>query len=265
MTKAESIERLLRLLIDASALPNVFNPWRDVDEEHDGSDQAPEIRTENLRCYLMERVKSARILMIGEAAGYQGAHFSGIAMTSERILLGHKRKECVLPEYVSHGRTPMRTSRESLCPNGFSEPTATIVWCAMLSNGIDPYEFVLWNTFPWHPFNAKRGMLSNRMPSHSELQLGHTSLTLMLHIFRGTRVVALGRLSHATLTSRGVSSLKVRHPANAGATQFRNAISDFLSKFRQERSSDTGSVPSTKLQISTKLQAPNPKQTSSSK
>ena len=44
--------------------------------------EAPAIRREQLRRYLDERIGHARLLLVAEAAGYQGAKFSGIAMTS---------------------------------------------------------------------------------------------------------------------------------------------------------------------------------------
>ena len=44
-------------------------------------------RRERLTCYLEER-RDARILLVGEAAGYRGARISGIPFTSERQLTG---------------------------------------------------------------------------------------------------------------------------------------------------------------------------------
>ena len=64
--------------------PLVFNPWRDYDPECDISSAAPSVRAANLTRYLELRQK-AHYLFIAEGLGYQGGHFSGMAMTSERI------------------------------------------------------------------------------------------------------------------------------------------------------------------------------------
>jgi len=52
--------------------------------QYAGNDGA--VRLANLARYLDER-RGARVLALGEAAGYQGMRWSGIAFTSERDLL----------------------------------------------------------------------------------------------------------------------------------------------------------------------------------
>jgi hypothetical protein len=52
----------------------------------DDAPDAPAIRLENLRAYLAERA-GADVVCLGEAGGYQGMRWSGIAFTSERDLL----------------------------------------------------------------------------------------------------------------------------------------------------------------------------------
>jgi len=151
---------------------NIFNPWWQRDEQHDDYSNSPEIRRNHLKFYLQERLGRCRYLLVGEALGYQGGHFSGIAMTSERMLLGQLRNKGIEPEHIFTTIGPMRTSREDVRKDGFSEPTATIVWGHLLSAGIDPYTFTIWNALPWHPYHAGKGMLSNRTPVDREFEAG---------------------------------------------------------------------------------------------
>ena len=72
------------------------------------------------------------------------------------------------PSDVLPGLKPRRTSKPDLIEYGFSEPTATIVWGTLLSLGMGACEFVLWNAFPWHPFDERQGLLSNRRPTGKE-------------------------------------------------------------------------------------------------
>jgi hypothetical protein len=95
----DSIEKFIRLL-KRSPSRAVFNPWYQVDKENDLGRNAPSVRREQLRAYLCERLGKARLGVIGEALGYRGGHFSGIPMTSERMLLGKKRDEGINPKQI---------------------------------------------------------------------------------------------------------------------------------------------------------------------
>src|SRR2546421_8485798 len=90
---AESVEKFM-LLLKKSPAGAVFNPWWEVDEQNDIGRNAPAIRRKQLRAYLHKRLAKGKLAVIGEAVGYRGGHFSGIPMTSERILLG-KQKDVV--------------------------------------------------------------------------------------------------------------------------------------------------------------------------
>ncbi len=205
----------------------MFNPWWQVDKQNDIDCNAPAIRRKHLRAYLHQRLDKVKLVVIGEALGYRGGHFSGIPMTSERILLGKKENAGIKPEHVFSspaGAGPRRTSKRERCPDGFSEPTATIVWGTLLRLGLNPEEFVLWNAFPWHSFNPRRGLLSNRMPNKSERSAGLSVLNAFLDLFPCDEIIALGNVAASQLEELNVESHRVRHPASGGAKLFRQQI-----------------------------------------
>src|SRR6266446_6376105 len=111
------LDHFLRLL-KKSPSGAVFNPWWEVDAQNDIGPNAPVIRRKQLSLYLRERLGNARLAIIGEALGNRGGHRPPL-----QILSGFK---------------PRRTSKPSICPDGFSEPTASIVWGALLRLGVKP-------------------------------------------------------------------------------------------------------------------------------
>ena len=218
----KQLDTFLRLL-KASPSGAVFNPWWEVDRENDIGRIAPIIRSQQLRAYVQERLGGEKLVVIGEALGYRGGHFSGVPMTSERMLLGKQ-------PIILAGIKPRRTSKPSVCPDGFSEPTATIVWGALLKIGVLSDEFVLWNAFPWHSFDPRRGPLSNRRPNKSEQLSGRPVLKAFLELFPCEQIVALGKIAAAQLEQLGVNAHCVRHPASGGAKLFRQQIAKIVNK-----------------------------------
>ena len=247
MMSRKHLDKFVRLL-EASPSGAVFNPWWQFDEENDIGPHAPAIRRKHLAVYFRKRLGTARLAIIGEALGYRGGHFSGIPMTSERILLGTQKHVVAalserrnLHDELRHGgqtpplqsiagTLPRRTSKRDTCPDGFSEPTATIVWEALLRLGLKPDQFVLWNAFPWHSFDPRRGMLSNRMPNQSERAAGLMVLKAFLELFPCDQVVALGKVAAAQLEKLDVEAQCVRHPASGGAKLFRHQIVNILAR-----------------------------------
>jgi uracil-DNA glycosylase len=224
MMSRNELDNFVRLL-KKSPSGAVFNPWWQIDEEHDVGPHSRGIRRKHLAVYFRERLGKARLAIVGEALGYRGGHFSGIPMTSERMLLG---KQLV----ILAGIKPRRTSKPSICADGLSEPTATIVWGALLKIGVLPDEFVLWNAFPWHSFDPLRGLLSNRMPNKSEQAAGLPVLKAFLELFPCDQVVALGKIAAAQFEQLGVNTHRVRHPASGGAKLFRQQIAKIVYEAR---------------------------------
>jgi len=246
-----SVEIFIRRLQEYCA-PQVFNPWADCAPGLDVGADAPLLRAANLRRYLELRV-GARYVFIAEALGYQGGHFSGMAMTSERILLGFHlgvRPQEVLGEDWRYARTsdpvsPLlkRTQREQ----GFNEPTATVMWGVLREHGVSCFDAVLWNIFPWHPYKggedarqkfapsgvgngrvlpAARELLTNRTPTSAELDVGIVFARELLALLPRAEVVAIGQKAAATLRRYGVECKTVPHPSMGGANRFKAAVAE---------------------------------------
>src|SRR5699024_10099730 len=225
MDKLDALMELLRETPDGS----FFNPWYQQDKQHDRTEKAPQIRRCQLRAYLSERVGKAKYLFIAEALGYQGGHFTGIAMTSERILLGHHKSVHGIPANGAFTTLKFkRTSKVALNKNGMSEPTATIMWKALYQLDVNPYETVLCNALPWHPYNPAAGMLSNRTPTDGELETGFPALKAFLALFSDAKVIAVGRKCEQSLNAFNIPHIPVRHPANGGAPKFRRQMQELL-------------------------------------
>ena len=224
-----ALERLVENLATVR-LPEVFNPWRDYDKLYDQEPTAPEIRCRQLRDYLRIRLGRAKYIFLAEGLSYQGGKFTGIAMTSERILLGHHA--LIKPQAVMDLQA-VRCSRaygqnKKADELGMNEPTAAIVWTAILNSGIDPRDTVLWNIFPWHPHPADQ-YLANRTPTPAELQLGAEYFEPFRRLFPQAHLLCVGNSSQNTLRKyTALSATALRHPARGGANMFRNGLSAFV-------------------------------------
>ncbi len=211
--------------------PEVYNPWTDFDGKFDIGKQAPLIRCEHLEKYLRIRLGEAKYIFVAEALGYQGGHFSGIAMTSERILLDYHP---IVASSMVIGCKGQRTSnpghnniKKTCREKGYNEPTATIVWESILRNCRSPLNVILWNIFPFHPFK-REGLLTNRTPSSAELKKGATYLRSLHSIIPNTKIISIGAKSDKTLAEFGIRHSAVPHPANGGVNDFRMGIAKLL-------------------------------------
>lgn len=226
-----ALDRFLDTLRHRPVGPGVFRPWTDCTPGVDAGPDAPDVRLANLRAYLAARIGRAKLVLVAEAVGYQGARFSGIPMTCERTLLGAKPQ--VSPDLVFAG-PKRRTSAASVARNaaersgGFCEPTATIVWTTLLGLGVPADGFVLWNSFAFHPHRPGEP-LTNRTPTDREVEEQAEVLDAFLALFPGLPVVAVGETARRRLAAHGTAFNKmgvpaVRHPANGGATAFREGV-----------------------------------------
>ena len=187
-----------------------FPMFREADPALEQPDGAARRRA-NATAYLDARAGRAPLLLVGEAMGYAGGRFSGIAFTAERTL-------------TSWGAPFQATS---LRPEGWAEQSGTIVHGALGALGLSA-ETVLWNVVPAHPHKPGRP-LSNRTPSAGELRAGADVLAELIARLEPRATVAVGRSAERALGELGLPcDAAVRHPANGGATAFRQGLSGYV-------------------------------------
>jgi uracil-DNA glycosylase len=135
--------------------------------------------------YLEQRA-GAKLLLVGEAAGYRGARVSGIPFTSERQLTG----------------------------SGPAEASATIVHRVLDEIGLTDH-VLLWNVVPTHPHRPGKPD-TNRRPIAAEIEASRPFLELLA---AGRRVVPVGRVAESVIGTAGI-----RHPSHGGAQEFRAGL-----------------------------------------
>jgi uracil-DNA glycosylase len=165
------------------------------------------IRRENLRSYLGQ-IGEPRMLLVGEAPSHRGGRLTGIAFTSEQIMLSG-----VDGRFLGENRGYRKATPG---PKRSTEASATMVWATI--KNIEPLP-LLWNAFPFHPF-VTANPFSNRIPTAGELLLGAPFLTTLMTLFPIEVVVAIGNLAERSLTRLGIPHTKVRHPSQGGKRKF---------------------------------------------
>ena len=199
-----------------SGLPGLFNQWSDVcpdDEPWNGPDAKLARLAAHLDC-------DPRFILCGEAPGHLGCRHSGVAFTSERLLL-----DGVIP------RIPAEARRLTSRALPFSEPSATIVWKTLYRLGLAE-RVVMWNALQMHPHKAGDHR-SNRTPTGAEIALGAPALKALVSAYPRARVVAVGRKAQGLLEDLGIAcAATIRHPANGGAAAFAQGLAGLAGSAR---------------------------------
>lgn len=172
-------------------------------------ERSADLRRANLRRYLLDMAgRQPRLLLLFEAPGYRGCAWTGIPVTSERIMLAG------IARWGLFGAAYEGLSGQ---PDGISEQSATILWAALEQYAEAPP--LIWNTLPLHPQQPGRSQ-SNRSPRVSEQRLGLAALESLLAIYPIEEIGAVGRIAQRALDHLGCRYQLLRHPAQGGKTEF---------------------------------------------
>lgn len=193
-------------------LTGLYNPWKESCP-HDTPSNSQAAKLNRLALHLD---CDPEFILCGEACGYAGARYSGIAFTSERLLC-----EGVIP------RIPALSDRLTTRRLPFSEPSATIVWGTLYRLGIAE-RTILWNALQLHPYKPGNTW-SNRTPTPEEINLGEPALRMLIEAFPGAKIVAVGKKSAGLLQGMNIPAVgAVRHPANGGAIEFSTGLKSLM-------------------------------------
>jgi uracil-DNA glycosylase len=207
---------------------NVFNPWHDIDPL-DLSYTPARDRTRRLDAHFNV---GAKYLLIGEAPGYRGCHFSGVPFTSEKQLIegAIPRLECpneVLSGCAVRAQHQLNRRRLTSRPLPWSEASATVIWSTLRELKI-AYRTVMWNAFAFHP-HLPGNPMSNRTPTRDELLCGMDILAMVVEAFPDAKRIAVGKTAARTLKGLNFHiDHEVRHPSMGGANQFRAQMRELV-------------------------------------
>lgn len=179
---------------------NIFNPWSEFDES-DISSNAPKLRVENLKRYLLNQ-KNAKYILIAESPS-TGARYSGIALTSEKVI-------------NQNNLDYNYTSKKSQNSKYVYELSAKKVWDEILKS---ENKFVLWNAFAFNIHEKENRWFEN--PSEEELYQNLDLLNNFLSMFKNAKIIAVGKTAQNALNILKFKDFEsMRHPSNDFQKEF---------------------------------------------
>ena len=189
-----------------------FNPWGgfSLDDALPGP-SAVEARRDRLRRHLS--APDVKLVIVGEAPGYQGARISGMAFTSEALLM-----DGAIPRIDPTGRLTTRVKP-------WSEPSARIIWELLYRNHIADVT-VMWNAYPFWPMAPAENGYGNRTPMRAEVLSGQRLLTCLKTWFPTAIFAALGNKATESMGSLGIEHVHCRHPAYGGKPVLEGQIAE---------------------------------------
>ena len=178
----------------------IFNPWAEFDDSDISSD-APKIRTDNLKKYLLNQ-KNAKYILIAESPSL-GARYSGIAMTSEKVI-------------NANNLSYKFSSKKSKSGKYIYELTAKKVWDEIIEK---KENFVMWNAFAYNIHEKEGRWFEN--PTEEELKENLKLLNSFLTLYSGAKIITIGKTAQNALNILSFNNFEsIRHPSNDFKKEF---------------------------------------------
>jgi hypothetical protein len=181
----------------------VFNQYLDCNDKVD-LPEAPSIRRANLKNYMENAMRTASVLVVGEAAGPWGCRFSGVPFTGERQLLD--------PSFPLSGQR----SSKAVPALPIRKAPPFISKTVMLPHRT---RFLVWDAFPLHSHNPG-DLLSVRNPTKRETYRFLKALCIIKAYMKPGCIVAVGRKADEQLGALETAHEYVRHPSRGGKAAF---------------------------------------------
>lgn len=188
-----------------------FNPWQGTSPD-DAEADAAACRRERLAMHL--GAAQVDFVGIGECPGFAGARVSGLAFTSEALLMDGAIPRVSVERRLSTRQLP------------WSEPSARIIWELLYRHGIAETT-LLWNAAPVHAHRDGEP-LSNRTPTAAEIEVGRPLIDCLVRHHPRACVLAIGSKSAALLGRMGIEHIALRHPAYGGKPELEKQLGDLM-------------------------------------
>lgn len=196
----------------------------DLQTENIYTDEFGTLRRNNLKIYFDLMYKqNPQFIIVGEAPGYKGCRNTGIPFTDEFHMIKGNGVTCILGENLGYKAINCDGNLEK-------ESSASIVW-GNIGTYLD--QILLWNIFPFHPFEGSKN--TNRKPTKKESDAGLRYLEIVLDEFKTiNKIIAVGRVAEETILNSSMfqryATEYVRHPANGGQRKFVEGIRQIVTR-----------------------------------
>ncbi len=186
----------------------IFNPWLNYDE-NDISNNAPSLRSKNLKKYLLNS-QAAKYILIAESPS-TGARFTGIAMTSEKVIFSNN---------LDFEFTSIKSKEKKYV----YELTAKKVWDEILKS---KNKFVMWNAFAFNIHEKENRWFEN--PTKEELYSNLELLNEFLALYKEAKIITVGKTAQNALETLNFKDFdSIRHPSNDFKKEFPKQFEKYI-------------------------------------